>query len=1235
MPPTVSPAPAPARRPLAAGLRRVALWVLGIIALIAILGFLVAPPLVKSQAETLLGERLHRKVSIERVRINPFSLTAVIEGFAMRERASEEIAASFESLTVSLSTATLLRLAPVLQAVRLQKPYVHLERYADGTYNFQDLVEEARAQPPGEGPPPKFSVNNIELVDGRIAFDDRPKAARHEVTDLRVGIPFVSNLPSAVDIRVQPALAAKVNGSPLELKGETKPFKDTRETTLNVDLDALQLSRYVEYSPVALPFRVPSGTLDTRLRLVFKTSSDDKPVQLLLAGEAGLRELVVLHRDGAPAVSLPALDVAVDPVDLVENRARVKWVRVEGLEIHGTRRKDGSISLLDLVPRLEPGAPAAGAPPFAFTVEAFALARGRFHLRDETTSPPFGVLFDQVTADVRDLSNAKGSKATVRVSYVTDAEGSFSYDGTVGIAPVSLEGRFALGAWRLAALYPYYTQALNVEVVDGKADAEGQVFVSVPAGGGEPLIKVAGANVALKSIKLRYPGEKRLFADVPVATVTDVSADVGRRSLEIARIAAQDGSVRIRRLPDGDIQLTRIVKVSADLGAAGKPPEADATWTYAAKVMEVQNFTGEYDDETVKPKARAELRRIAARLENISNAKGARFGVQARGVLNRTGSFVVAGSAGVNPVGGRLRVDAKGLGLPLVQPFIDEHVNLALTSGNLAARGDLSFELPAAGAPRVLWNGDVNVTDFASIDKPTSSDLLKWRSLYLTRVRFQLEPLQASVDEIALSDFFSRLILNADGTFNVQNLLAQPVGAGAEGAVRADGTRAGPVASKPAPPQGEQSSVAAEATEAGRIGADPEPVGRTRTATVPETGRGLPANVRVGRITLQGGNVNFSDFFIKPNYSANLTGIGGSVTEMTPQQPGNVELRGKVDNTAPVEIAGRVNPLAADLFLDIKASARDIELPPLSPYAIKYAGYGIEKGKLSMTVKYLIENRKLAAENNVYLDQLTFGEKVESPTATKLPVLLAVSLLKDRNGVIDVNLPISGSLDDPQFSVGGIIVQVIVNLLTKIVTAPFAALASAFGGKEELSFVEYAPGSAQPDGDARKRLDTLAKALNDRPQLKLEVAGRADPATDRDGLKRAYVDARVKAQKMKRLAGEGKAPASVDEVTVGKEEYPALLKAAYGEETFPKPRNVIGFAKDLPVPEMENLMLTHAQVGDEELRQLANRRAQAAKDYLVQTGKVPAERVFLVAPRVGGEAPKERGKPGRAEFSIR
>ena len=177
-----------------------------------------------------------------------------------------------------------------------------------------------------------------------------------------------------------------------------------------------------------------------------------------------------------------------------------------------------------------------------------------------------------------------------------------------------------------------------------------------------------------------------------------------------------------------------------------------------------------------------------------------------------------------------------------------------------------------------------------------------------------------------------------------------------------------------------------------------------------------------------------------------------------------------------MDIKGKLNPLSKELFLDIVADAREIELSPMTPYSAKYVGYGIEKGKLSFNVKYKLDNRKLTAENKIILNQLTFGEKIESPTATKLPVLLAVALLKDRNGVIDVDLPISGSLDDPQFSVGGLVLRIVINLITKAVTAPFSLIASAFGGGgsgEELSYIEFANGRASLDAAGpRQNRDT-------------------------------------------------------------------------------------------------------------------------------------------------------------------
>ena len=322
------------------------------------------------------------------------------------------------------------------------------------------------------------------------------------------------------------------------------------------------------------------------------------------------------------------------------------------------------------------------------------------------------------------------------------------------------------------------------------------------------------------------------------------------------------------------------------------------------------------------------------------------------------------------------------------------------------------------------------------------------------------------------------------------------------------------------------------------------------------------------------------------------------------------------------------------------ADAKEIELSPMTPYSGRYVGYGIEKGKLSFNVKYKLENRKLSAENKIILNQLTFGEKIESPDATKLPVLFAVSLLKDRNGVIDIDLPISGSLDDPQFSVGGIIWRIIVNILTKAVTAPFSLLGAAFSGGgsgEELSYVEFDNGRATLNDAARSKIATLAKALNNRPSINLELIGRVDPATDLEGLKRVGIERKAKAQKLRELVRQGAAQRSVDDIQFEKDEYPKYLKAAYGEESFPKPRNLIGFAVDLPVAEMEKLMMQNAKATDDDMRQLASQRAQAVRAALLATGQVAADRLFIVAakPLTSEEQTKLKGKPNRVDFNMK
>jgi Domain of Unknown Function (DUF748) len=327
--------------------------------------------------------------------------------------------------------------------------------------------------------------------------------------------------------------------------------------------------------------------------------------------------------------------------------------------------------------------------------------------------------------------------------------------------------------------------------------------------------------------------------------------------------------------------------------------------------------------------------------------------------------------------------------------------------------------------------------------------------------------------------------------------------------------------------------------------------------------------------------------------------------------------------------------LAKPLALDITGKVRDLELAPLSPYSVKYAGHGIERGKLSVDAKYLIKpDGQLTASNNIVLNQIKFGDKVDG-APNSLPVKLAVALLADRNGVIDINLPVQGSLNDPQFSVGPIVFKLIINLVVKAITSPFSLLASAFGGGgDELGQVAFTPGSAQIAESAKPGLDKVVKALTDRPALKMTVVGQASAEVEREAFKKERLKALVAAEKRRSVvaSGSGSNATQTAAVTVSDAEYPALLKEVYKRSDVPKPRNAIGLVKDIPVADMEALLLASLPVTEQAMQELATARGVAVRDFLASKG-LPSERLFLGAAKAIPAAEKDKWQP-RAELNL-
>jgi len=1155
--------------------RRYGLRILATFVLFSVIGFFALPPLVKSLMLDQLSQVLHRPVTVERVSINPYTLTLEVNGVRVQEPGGEQTFASFDRLFVNLQSSSLFRGGVVLREVRLENPKIRIARLPDRRYNVSDLIDEFLAKPKTDDPTPAFSLNNIQLTGGAVEFDDQLMHEKHVVDGITLTLPFISSMAYATESFVEPLFAANVNGAPLSIKGRSKPFAKSLESEVALDLAGVKIAQYFDYVPaslgIPLPIRLAAGELDTRLTLKFH-QEENQSSSLMLSGSATVRNLLVNESSGAPLLAFKQLQLDLGSADLFKQRFAIDHLRIDSPEIHARVDADGNINWLAVFAKGGVSAPSATPAPertpaagqLAWSLADAQISGGKVQWQDESNGSPFTASLDSIDIGLKQLDSKGDRPATFELSAGLQAGEAMSVNS----------------------------------------------------------FKLAGGQL-----------------------------DLAKREISIADVQVHGVNGRLQRAADGAVNWIKPPKLALAPASAPKPAPNDSPtpsagvpgWQFAVARISGDEIGLKFEDKAVSPAATHVVDGLSLNIENLSSAPGQSATVATHFKFNRKGEIGVEGSVLPSPLKADLKVDVKTLELLPLQPYFSEKLNIAITRGHVTVKGALqlrSGEAKATAGDKSDaaglsggFTGEATIGDFSAVDKLNSADFLSWKSFYVGKVDARINPNNVSIGDVALSDFFARVIVNPEGKLNLLQIVRQDESVPTEIVPATDGKTDGKkeTTENPAPAPAAQ-------------GAKPPGQAATPVATDSKAQPSMP--FKVDKITLQGGTVRFTDNFVKPNYTANLKSIGGRLTGLS-SEPGSVaslELRGSYDDVAPLNLTAKINPLSAKPYLDLQADVKGVELTPFSSYSGKYAGYAIEKGKLSLFVKYKIENDELKAENRVFLDQLTFGDAVDTPSATKLPVRLAVSLLKNRNGEIDLELPISGSLSDPQFSVGGLVVKVIVNLLVKAVTSPFALLGSMFEGGEQMSTVEFDYGQASIAPEAQKRLEALAKALVERPQLKLEIEAHVDAEQDREGLKTAGIKNKVRALKRADLTKNGVESASDAAVTVSDEEYPDLLERVYRAEKFPKPRNTIGMVKSLPVAEMEKLMLANTTVDEDDLRSLGDERAKGVRDWLVEH-QVAVERVFLLPTKLAETETKPAAdakpaadsklKRSRIDFSLK
>jgi uncharacterized protein involved in outer membrane biogenesis len=1236
--------------------------------------WLIVPTVVKSQAEQAASDKLGRRLTLGSVVFNPWTLELTITDLALAG-AKEGAPAQLEVKRIHANAAvtSLFRLAPVIDSLEIDAPMLRLARLGDGRYDIDDVLQRIAALP-ASGKPARFAVHNIVVRGGGADFVDAPVNATHKVRDLELGVPFVSSLPSQREIKVEPHLAFTLDGSRFDSNAAATPFSERGAGEAKLKLDRFDVAPWLPYLPQSLPVRLQSALLSADLSLAF----EQRPrLTLRVSGSVAVGGLKVADAASHDLLEVGSVKVQIEDLRPLESIVKLARIDIDAPHVLAVRNAAGKVNLM-LAAEEPTGATvavarvplpttaasaasqsaspaktaasgvAASTPPasrWRASLAALSIRAGQLDWRDATMSPEAALALTDFSFDAQAIGWPLDAPVVFKGQGVLGAakeQGKLAFSGQGNAAGASV--KVGLDALPLTVARPYFRGVL-VPPLAGALSAD----VSIewrPAEGGAQL-RVDADRVALAGLVLGDAKAPELAAEQ--IELLDARIDTVARTAAIGSLALRAPRVRIERGGDGRWNFDAWQRSAAASSHAAAEPATGASSPRAAVAAAAAPWRIILGDLTVdKGRANFADRGLAvpAALDVID------LGLQAHGwaldalssvpfhltarvavPAGPSGKAVGAGVVGSVDVRGELKAFASGvpanakaallfkdLPLHLLDPYLDDLFTLDVQKAQTSFKGDIVWASSAAGASLAV-RGDATIDDFRATstvgdrtaprsglamvrDGPAGQQLLNWKSLSLRGIDLAIapaKPTRLAVAETALSDFFARVVLDETGRFNLQDV------ARASAPVPATNAASGAVAASAA------------------------------IATASAAASAPAAIVSFGPIAVVNGRVNYNDRFVKPNYSANLSELTGRLAAFSSQPPtpgeppllADLALRGRVEGTATLDITGKLNPLAKPLALDIKAAVRDLELPPLSPYAIKYSGYGIERGKMSVDLAYVVlPNGQLTASNKIVLNQLAFGDKVEGATAS-LPVKLAVALLADRHGVIDLDLPVSGSINDPQFSLGGVVWKIISSLIVKAVTAPFSLLASAFGGGgSELSTVEFGPGSATLAAAAKESLDKVAKVLVERPALTLTVSGESSLESEREAWKRDRLQQAVRSEKRRQAIASG---AGADaEVSVGEAEYPALLKEVYKRADIVKPKNVVGLAKDLPANEMETLLLTSMAVNDDAMQQLAVRRAVVVRDYLASKD-LPTSRLFLGAPKT---APGEGAWTPRADLKL-
>ena len=1179
------------------------LLALGALGVYALGGFVVAPWWIKRELPQILKTKLDATGSVGEIAINPFKFTVDVRDFAVTESGGTQPAIAFDRLFVDFEAISLFHRAWTFADISLEHPRFNLEADAKGALNLAKLAPKDTS-PKKSSELPRLLLQKLTLKQGRVTFTDKAvtKPATAKLEPVAFELRDLSTLP---DRRGDYTLSARLPaGGTLGWRGTISlaPIASAGQ----IELKAVKLATLWQFVQDKLLIDEPGGhaALSLQYNARYAESRLDATTSnmSLSIGDLSLRQ------QGAVDTALTAGEAVMTggTFNLAQRKMQFAELALRKIVANTLIDADGKSNWTQLTAPAGAASPAvadakkpAPGAPWQIAIDAVNVSEGRLSAVDQGFVRPIAVdiaragMRTRVTASIGtettatleniavDLEDIRVSEANAKDSLITLAVASLS-DGTFDL----VQKKFSANAVKLSKPVTALTR-----------DVHG-------------VINLATA-FARKAAKPSEP--------------SSIIAQINTIELIDGAIAFQDRSNE----PALALDLQSIRFAAKNVSNAAK--STNSTFPFEAALQIKQggtlhaqgNASPDQQRATVKLQARnIALAPVAALVEKYTTLKLISGVAQAAGQLDWSGQgnaagVHYAGSAGLDdlrfaadanapapvtpgatlrvqgtlssaPQRASLKLEARNVALTPLAGLVAKHTTLKLVSGAAYTAGQLEWNGPGA-SPGVRYAGNAGVDDFRLDQEGTSERLVAWKGLLAEGLQVDSASRLARIEDVRISAPSGKFAIARDHTTNFAGVMRKPANTQADTAGKTT-IPAAPAASEP------------------------------------------PFNVNIERMHVSNGELDFADQSLVLPFAALIREFTGTVTGVS-TQPGaraGLKFEGRVDEFGQARIGGAINLLEPKAFTDITVSFRNVAMSPLTPYSATFAGRRIASGKLSLDLQYKIINSQLLGENKVLLEQFTLGERVESPTAINLPLDLAIALLTDSEGKIDLSVPVRGNVDSPEFAYGNLVWQAIRTVLTNIVTAPFRALASLFGsGADKVDAIGFEAGRAQLAPPEREKLTRVAGVLKQRPQLRLVVEGRYDARHDGAALRTTAARRTLAERQGIKLTGEDDAALANFDNAKTQRTIEALLEERAGKDSIDKFKasheQTTGKAVSRVNPAlaligrgspdrqfyeaMFNLVIELQPLGTDALQSLATQRSAAVVAFLKTSAGLDAARI--------------------------